>query len=329
MCSCIMIIVFIIVYNFNYNRGHNLLSNPYLKVEFNEQIVLYWDPIFYRFIEDERFSVILKDPYNIILMASFITNEEVVDSFVCSRKRILKKGDIAFLFLTEHFENFASFNCLGAQIDRLELNVDSLNIDRVELNCKLFPVLLDHIERDRNLLSKRVLSCIDELFRRIGRWSRDSSEILFWEKIRQYTILNEVRQDIVKVEFGEQFALYWDGINHEIIKNESYFALLENKDNIRFMSHFIANEEIVYDFICNKANALKKGDIAFIFLRDHGLLRNCKPPILGRIPFNSFSLYCQYPERLFDYVERNREQISQIAISCLDSAEIPQALRDR
>ena len=327
-----MIIAFIIVYNFNYKGGHNLSSNPYLRVEFNEQIVLYWDPIFSRFIENDLFFAILNDPYNIPLMASFITDEEIVDSFVCSKKRTLKKGDIAFLFLARHRRGLTHFNCLGRQIDRmkLDLDMDSIEfIDWVESNCKLLPVLLDLIEKDRDLFSKRILSCIDEIFRHGSIFSKDTSKKEILRKIRQDTILNKIRQDIIKVGFGEQFALYWDGINHEIIKNESYFALLENKDNIRLMSHFIANEEIVYDFICNKENALKKGDIAFIFLIDHGLLHNCKPPILRKIPFNSYRLYCQYPEGIFNHVERNRKLISQIAISCLDGADIPQVLMDK
>jgi hypothetical protein len=327
MFSCVVIAVLAIVYNLSREQKHE----PYLKVEFGDQIVLYWDPVFYKFVEDENFTAIFENLHNIPVIASFITNEEVVDGFVCGRKRALKKGDIAYLFLARRLPAIGDFNCLGVQTGKIELKIDDVeaDIDIFNSNCEHLPVLLDYIERDRKLFLKRITSCMDDMFRGVlpfGRFHLTEEKKEMYDKILQDTIFKEVRQDIIKVEFGEQFTLYWDGINHEIVKDENYLAILKNKDNLRSMAHFITNEEIVYDFICSKKSALKKGDIAYLFLtgRRNRILFKEEPPVrcfIG-IPFNQFTAFCRYFGGLLDYIEENRELVFQKIMSCLDNEGI-------
>jgi hypothetical protein len=336
MFLCIVIATFAVIYNFSREQKRNLSAASYLKVKFGDEILLHWDPIFYRFIEDDDFLAIFENLHNIPIMASFITNEETVDNFVCGKKRALKKGDIAYLFLAKRFPSIAEFNCLGVQIDYIELDlnidkIDESNIDKILSNCERLHVLLDHIERDRNLFSKRVISCIDMIL--CGTRTdfltlppNDSlKEIL--ERILQDTIFKKVRQDIIKVEFGDQFTLNWDGINHKIIKDENYFAILKNKSNIRSMAYFITNEEVVYDFVCNKRSALKKGDTAaLLFTERNHFLYETNSPIscfIGR-SFNPFTAFCRIWGGLLDYIEENRELVFQRVMSCLDNKDIPQ-----
>jgi len=320
-----MIITLAVVYNFIREYKHNLSSPPYLKVEFGDQIVLHWDPVFYRFIEDESFSAIFENLHNIPVMLSFITNEEVVDNVVCGKKRDLKKGDIAYLFLVRRLPSIDKFNCLGIRDGHIELDIDFIdesNIDKIELNCERFNVLLDYIERDRALFSKRIINCINIMFRGGILFVREHNAI--FDTLIQDTIFKKNRQDIIKVEFEDQFALYWDGINHKIIKDENYFAILKNRDDMRSMARFITNEEVVYDFVCNKKSALKKGDVAYLFLNGWTFFLDMDPPLSCNIGIqrNHFEPFCRYPNHVLNYIEKNRELVSLKVMSCLESSDI-------
>jgi hypothetical protein len=122
----------------------------------------------------------------------------------------------------------------------------------------------------------------------------------------------KIKQDTIKVEFGNQFLLYWDCVNHKIIKDENYFAILENENNIFSIAHFITNQEIVCDFVCSKDTALKKGDVAFLFLRENKFIEfSC----FG-IQFDWFN-DCKYPAALLDYVENNRTFVFRRVMDCL------------
>ncbi|MDR3000290.1 MAG: hypothetical protein LBU89_03405 [Fibromonadaceae bacterium] len=131
--------------------------------------------------------------------------------------------------------------------------------------------------------------------------------------------------DIVKVKFGNQFILYWDCANDEIMEDENFFSILQSKENIYFMAHFITNEEIVCDRVCSKghipkkgAHVLKKGDIAYLFLSEYynRLIYNVE--CLGR-QFGSSFPRCKYNNGLLDYIEEHRDLVFQKVISCLES----------
>lgn len=123
-------------------------------------------------------------------------------------------------------------------------------------------------------------------------------------------------QDIIKVEFGDQFVLSWDRVDHRIVRDENYFAVLEDRNNFRRMANFITNEEIVSNYVCEKESPLKKGDIALLFLLRNGLA------CIGH-RYNSFTFPCLSPNFLLDNVERNRILFFQRTMDCLDEKGIP------
>ena len=129
----------------------------------------------------------------------------------------------------------------------------------------------------------------------------------------------KVKQDTIRVEFGNKFLLYWDCVNHKIIEDENYFAILKNKNNIRSMAYFIANQEVVCDFVCSKETALKKGDVAYLFLNRNRFIYTFE---CLRMQFDWFD-DCWYPVALLDYIENNRDLVFQKVMICLDSKDIP------
>jgi len=124
------------------------------------------------------------------------------------------------------------------------------------------------------------------------------------------------KQDTIKVEFGNQFVLYWNYEKSEIIRDENYYNILKNRKDIRALAYFIPNEEIVCDFVCSKETPLKKGDVAYLFLIRNMLAYPAQD--LG-MQFDCFEKNCKYPGDLLDYIEENRDIVFQKVITCLDS----------
>jgi len=127
--------------------------------------------------------------------------------------------------------------------------------------------------------------------------------------------INPINGNVVKIEFNSQI-LYWDTINSKIIKDENYFKILNCKDNIISLAYFIVNEDIVCNFVCNKNTTLKKGDVAYIFLRENLLVFD--GACLG-IQFDSWDIDCQYSHGLLDYIESHRKQVFLQVIDCLNN----------
>ena len=133
------------------------------------------------------------------------------------------------------------------------------------------------------------------------------------------------KSDIRKVKFGNQFILYWDCANHKLMEDEIFFSILQNKENIYSIAHFITDKEIVCDFVCGKDDipeksppVLRKGDIAYLFLSEYHNKLISDNECLGGSSFTSFYPGCKYNGNLLDYIERNRNLVFQKVMSCLD-----------
>jgi hypothetical protein len=137
----------------------------------------------------------------------------------------------------------------------------------------------------------------------------------FSNGVNNFCIKENDKQDTIKVEFGNQFILYWDCANSRIIPDENCRTILNDSNNIRSMAYFITNQEIVCDFVCTKDTVLRKGDIAYLFLR--GTMFIYDGGCLGR-DFDVFD-YCGYPWGLLNYIEENRDLVFQKVMLCLDN----------
>ena len=60
------------------------------------------------------------------------------------------------------------------------------------------------------------------------------------------------KQDTIKVEFGNQFVLYWDCVNDIFVRDSNFYAILKNRENMRALAYFITDKEIVCKSSCNK-----------------------------------------------------------------------------
>jgi len=129
-------------------------------------------------------------------------------------------------------------------------------------------------------------------------------------------MFEKIKQDTIKIEFGNQFILYWNCVNSKIIKEKNYYTILENKKNIRSIADFITNQDIVCNFVCNKETALKKGDVAYLFLSENMYIYEFK---CLRKQFDVFDLDCSCPRGLLDYIEKNRDLVFQQVMFCLDN----------
>lgn len=114
-------------------------------------------------------------------------------------------------------------------------------------------------------------------------------------------------EDTIKIEFGNQFVLYWYSLNNEILKDENYYKIKKNKSNIMALSKFISNEDIICKRFCGKENALKKGDVAFLYLEENQIIALFR---CLQIQFDTYT-YCKYPDGLLDYIESNRALVYQ------------------
>jgi hypothetical protein len=146
---------------------------------------------------------------------------------------------------------------------------------------------------------------------------KSASAVVVFDTVasKPYTDTTRVKPDIIKVEFGKEHFLYWDRVNHGILDDENSSSILRNKKNIRSVAYFITNEDVVCDVVCGKKNALRKGDIAFLFIWHSQWMCH-----LGR-QFCSYE--CGFPVGLLDYVESDRDVVFQKVMSCLDSKGIP------
>ena len=123
------------------------------------------------------------------------------------------------------------------------------------------------------------------------------------------------KQDTIKVEFENQFTLYWDCVNHKIIRDDNYYGILENKENVRAIGFFITDKKKVCNFVCSKKKSLKKGDVAYLFLSENGFVYEAKD--LGE-QFDVLYSDCRYPYGLLDYIEKNRNIVFKKVMSCIN-----------
>lgn len=108
------------------------------------------------------------------------------------------------------------------------------------------------------------------------------------------------------------YLVYWDISKETIIKDDNYFKILNNKGNIDKIIEDISSTEVITNSICGKNKSFKKGDIAYIFLRENRLISDYK--CLHR----QFDVYssCVYPEQLLNYIEENREFVKNNVKDC-------------
>jgi|GEM_PF-1756036 len=114
-------------------------------------------------------------------------------------------------------------------------------------------------------------------------------------------------EDTIKIEFGNQFVLYWNSKENIIIRDDNYYNIKKNKSNIIALSKFISNEDIICKRVCSKENALKKGDVAFLYLEENQIIALFR---CLQIQFDTYT-YCKYPDGLLDYIESNRALVYQ------------------
>ncbi|MDR0516124.1 MAG: hypothetical protein LBH25_03680 [Fibromonadaceae bacterium] len=244
------------------------------------------------------------------LPSNFYSKEYTPDSLAVyipdTIKRIMLRQDTMKVMTKAEIEidtTFLYFDCVNLKIIKEENYFATLK------NGK-FEGLIDEEERTSKFTCRKkspgATLCIN-----ISYFSHP-----YTRKIRQ-----RPKPDIRKVKFGNRFVLYWDCANHEIMEDENFFSILQNKENIYSMASFITDKKVVCDNVRSKKDRIfKKGDIAYLFLSEYYNKLISSSECLG-IQLERFIPGCEYNEGLLDYIEKNRNLVSQKVMSCLDSVQ--------
>ncbi len=75
-------------------------KEKFLNVRFGSNITLKWDVDQSSLVEDSEYDSIKKDAQKIAILMDNISNDEDLNVKVCTKKENLKKGDVAFVFLS-------------------------------------------------------------------------------------------------------------------------------------------------------------------------------------------------------------------------------------
>ncbi len=134
-----------------------LKSNPpkipkekFLNVHFGPNINLKWDVDQSMLIEDSEYDSIKKDAQKISILMNNISNDEDLNVKVCLKKENLKKGDVAFIYLSGIGKAPAAL-CFGIQYDSLDEE------------CSFPNGILDYLEKERVWAKNKVIACQKEL----------------------------------------------------------------------------------------------------------------------------------------------------------------------
>ncbi len=124
-------------------------KEKFLNVRFGSNITLKWDVDQSMLIEDSEYDAIKKDAQKISVIMDNISNADDLNVKVCSKKENLKKGDVAFLYLSR-IGKVREFLCL-------EMQYDSFG------KCPYPDLLLDDLEKYRVWAKDKVIACQKEL----------------------------------------------------------------------------------------------------------------------------------------------------------------------
>lgn len=127
----------------------------------------------------------------------------------------------------------------------------------------------------------------------------------------------EGKSDTIHINISKDIILLWNKNQNSLIKNQDYNDILKNKDKTSLVVEFVKKNNDLGISLCSKTTAnLKDGDIAFIYLYE-----NQKIPAFKcfKIQFDFIQNNCKVPEGLMDYVEKNRNNVSEDIQSCLNN----------
>ena len=121
-------------------------KNKEIEIIFSENIVLKWDVDNNKFKKGYFYQKIKKSNENLLFLKKSITDTTDLGVRVCSKKKSLKKGDIAFLYLQD-IGKIQLYSCLKIQFDVFEEK------------CPFPEGLLDYIEDNRKIVKDKVIKC--------------------------------------------------------------------------------------------------------------------------------------------------------------------------
>ncbi len=119
---------------------------------------------------------------------------------------------------------------------------------------------------------------------------------------------------ILSVKFNSSLILKWDVNKSNFVLDSSYNSIKKQKKNLSELIENISNNENLNISICSKKGNLKKGDIAFLYLKSIGKIELFK---CLHLQFDLYNQNCLYPDELLDYVEKNRIKVKQQVKTCL------------
>lgn len=127
----------------------------------------------------------------------------------------------------------------------------------------------------------------------------------------------EGKSDTIHINISKDIILLWNKNQNTLIKNQDYNDILKNKDKTSLVVGFIKKNKDLGISLCSKTSAnLKDGDIAFIYLYENQQIPAFK---CFNIKFDFIQNNCKIPEGLMDYVEKNRDNVSEDIQSCLNN----------
>lgn len=125
----------------------------------------------------------------------------------------------------------------------------------------------------------------------------------------------ESKQNIVPIQFSEKYILLWDKEKQAFVKNENYNNYLKSNEILKEIAKSISNDKVLdFKFECIREANLKIGDLAFLYLMENHKIYLFK--CLER-QFDVMDSDCKIPVGLFDYVDKNRNLVSEKVEKCL------------
>ncbi len=125
------------------------------------------------------------------------------------------------------------------------------------------------------------------------------------------------KSDTIHINISKDIVLIWNKNKNTLLKDQDYNDILNNKDKTSLVVEFVKKNKDLGISLCSKTSAnLRDGDIAFIYLYE-----NKKIPAFKcfKIQFDFIQNNCKIPEGLMDYVEKNRNNVSENIQSCLNN----------
>ena len=122
------------------------IKDKVIEIIFSEDIILKWEVYNNRFEKDDFYQKIKENSKNLIFLKKSISDTTNLGIRICSKEKLLRKGDIAFLYLQD-IGKIPLYHCLKIQFDVFEQR------------CPFPDGLLDYVENNREIVKNEIIRC--------------------------------------------------------------------------------------------------------------------------------------------------------------------------